>query len=74
MVMTIAVCRVCESQVQSIAHLSYQQKRGRDDRKWYYFNIATDPATAGGLFGMAWKSLQRHGWKAQGHTLQCPCY
>ena len=74
MTMTIAVCRVCERQVERIAHLAHKRLRGQDDRKYYYFNINTDPATAEGLFAQAWKTLIRHGWKARSNTLKCPCY
>lgn len=73
MPMTIAVCHVCEGQIHSISNLAYQSKRGRDNKKWYYFNIATSPSKAGGLFASTWKSLQRHGWRASGDMLSCPC-
>lgn len=73
MVMNIALCRVCESQINPIAHLAYQRKRGRDDRMWYYFNIASD-TRSGGLVGQCIRTLQRHGWKVAGDTLKCPCY
>ena len=74
MVMTVAVCRVCDASIQNIAHLAYQKKRGRDDKTWHYFNIATDPRTATGLFAVAWRTLVNNGWRDQGTALSCPCH
>lgn len=58
----------------TISHLSYQQERSANDKKWYYFNIATDPTKATGLVADSWNTLVKtHKWKAQGVTLNCPC-
>jgi hypothetical protein len=72
--MTIAVCRVCERQIEPIAHLAHKRLRGQDDRKYYYFNINADPEVGGGLFGQAWRRLVRDGWKSRNGILKCPCY
>jgi hypothetical protein len=74
MTMTIAVCRVCERQIEPIAHLAHKRLRGQDDRKYYYFNINADPEVGGGLFGQAWRRLVRDGWKSRNGILKCPCY